>query len=121
MISIKVNDNLYPANVDGKMIDMTWDNRESKSITLDMTYDEVVALLPSDTEWSIVQTEEVPTYDEQGNPTGATETVTTEFDNSEFCISGDITDHRDGTVTIKMGKLTDIEEAYELLFGGDLG
>ena len=43
----------------------------------------------------------------------------TEFDNSEFCIAGDLTDHRDGTITAKMGKLTDLEEAYEIMFGGD--
>ena len=42
-----------------------------------------------------------------------------EWDNSAFSLSGDITDHRDGTVTIKMGKPTDLEDAYEMLLGGD--
>lgn len=42
-----------------------------------------------------------------------------EWDNSAYSLSGDITDHRDGTVTIKMGKPTDLEDAYEMLMGGD--
>jgi hypothetical protein len=41
-----------------------------------------------------------------------------EFDNSEYNIAGDLTDHRDGTITAKMGKLTDLEEAYEIMLGG---
>ena len=42
----------------------------------------------------------------------------TEFDNSEFCIRGDLTVHTDGTCTVKMGKPTDLEDAYEMLYGG---
>lgn len=119
MIEVKVNGQTYDAIIDGKMSDNEWDGRESKAITLEATYAEVVALFPNDTAWKIVQTDEIPLYDENGNPTGETKMVITEYDNSEFCISGDIIDHRDGTCTIKMGKLTDVEAAYELLFGGD--
>lgn len=108
---IKVNETLYPATINGCMSDMSWDNRETKSITLTMSYDDVVELLPHDTTWSIVQISENPDSNENDD--------TNEWDNSEFCISGDITDHRDGTVTIKMGKPTDLEDAYEILFGGD--
>ena len=42
-----------------------------------------------------------------GNP--VTEEIVTEFDNSEYTMSGVIRDNRNGTVTIKMGKLTEIE------------
>lgn len=45
--------------------------------------------------------------DTSGNP--ITEEVTSEFDNSEYSMSGVIRDNRDGTVTIKMGKPTEIE------------
>ena len=34
-------------------------------------------------------------------------------------MSGPITDNRDGTVSIKMGKPTDLEDAMELLLGGE--
>ena len=41
---------------------------------------------------------------------GGTETVQ-EWDNSDYCVAGPITDHRDGTLTVKMGKYTQLEEA----------
>lgn len=58
-----------------------------------------------------------PALDKAGNP--VTEEQTSEWDNSEFSMSGPITDNRDGTVSIKMGKPTDLEDAMELLLGGE--
>lgn len=115
MTYIKVNNTLYPAKIDGRIGDYEWDRRDTKSITLSMTYAEVLALLPDNTAWSIVQKDTVqkigedgqPMVDDSGNP--VTEEVTTEFDNSEYSMSGVIRDNRDGTVTIKMGKPTEIE------------
>ena len=124
MIYIKVNDNLYPASVDGQMVDYQWDNRESKTIRLGLSYTEVEALLPNNTPWSIVMISDVPAIGGDGIPvlnedgTPVTEEHTEEFDNSDFSMSGPITDHRDGTVSIKMGKPTDLENAYEMLIGG---
>ena len=37
-----------------------------------------------------------------------------EYDNSDYCMAGDVTVHRDGTVTVKMGKPT-AEELYNIL------
>ena len=115
MTYIKVNNTLYPATIDGKIADYEWNRRDTKSITLTMTYAEVLALLPDNTPWSIVQKDIVQKYDENGkllvdadgNP--VMEEITTEFDNSEYTMSGVIRDNRNGTVTIKMGKLTEIE------------
>ena len=115
MTYIKVNNTLYPATIDGKIADYERNRRDTKSITLTMTYAEVLALLPDNTQWSIVQKDVVQAYDENGkllvdadgNP--VTEEITTEFDNSEYTMSGVIRDNRNGTVTIKMGKLTEIE------------
>jgi hypothetical protein len=118
MIYVKINKTLYPATVSGKTEDKDWDNRASKAITLEMTYAEAIALFVNGPVWSIVQRTEVPTYDENGVQTG-TEIRDTEFDNSDYNLAGDITDHRDGTITVKMGKLTELEEAYEILFGGN--
>lgn len=125
MIHIKVNKNLYPATIDGQMTDYQWDNRESKSITLAMSHAEAEALLPDNTPWSIVMTTQTQKLDENGqlildedgNP--VMEEKTDEWDNSEFALSGPIIDHRDGTVSIKMGKPTDLEDAMELLLGGE--
>ena len=111
MIYIKVNNTEYPAAVNGVYNDRTWDGRDTKTITLTMTAAEAAALLPDNTSWSIVQRDMVDVLDEQGNPTGETREVVNEYDNSEYSLAGDITDHRDGTVSIKMGKPTETENA----------
>lgn len=108
-IYIKVNNTEYPAAVNGVNNDRTWDGRDTKTVTLTMTAAEAAALLPNNTPWSIVQRETAPKYDAEGKPTGETEEVTNEWDNSEYSLSGDITDHRDGTVSVKMGKPTETE------------
>ena len=74
-----------------------------------MTHDAAATLLPDNTPWSIVQRDMVDVLDEQGQPTGETKEVVNEYDNSEYRLAGDITDHRDGTVSIKMGKPTQLE------------
>lgn len=107
MTYIKVNNTLYPAMIDGKTVDYAWDKRETKSITLNMTYADALALLPDNTPWSIVQDVTDMVEDDGGDITETTKQV--EYDNSEYCMSGAITDNRDGTVTIKMGKPTEIE------------
>lgn len=108
-IYIKVNNTEYPAAVSGVYSDRTWGGRDTKTITLTMTHAEVASLLPDNTPWSIVQREMVDVLDEQGHPTGETKEVVNEYDNSECSIAGEITDHRDGTVSIKMGKPTESE------------
>lgn len=107
-LSIKIGQDEYPAlSIVGKIHDHEWDERESKTITLEMEHDAALELFDDDVAWSIVvESEEDPT-------------VKTEYDNSDFCIAGDVTDHRDGTVSAKMGKPTDLEDAYELLYGGE--
>lgn len=107
MTYIKVNNTFYPAMIDGKTVDYAWDKRETKSITLNMTYADALALLPDNTPWSIVQDVTDMVEDDDGDITETTKQV--EYDNSEYCMSGAITDNRDGTVTIKMGKPTEIE------------
>lgn len=109
MTYVKLNNTLYPATIDGKTIDYDWDKRSTKSITLTMNCAEALALLPDNTPWSIVQKNTVRVYDpDTGEQTG--ETVDEqEYDNTDYSMSGAVTDNRDGTVTIKMGKPTEIE------------
>lgn len=129
MTYIRINGTLYPATISGRVADRDWDNRESKSITLEMNYATANALFVNGLAWSIVQRDEVPVYemdengelvlDENGAPIQTvTEIRETEYDNSDYNIAGELTDHRDGRITAKMGKLTDLEEAYEIMFGG---
>lgn len=108
---IKVNNTEYPAEINGNPKDRAWGDRDTKTITLTMTTTEIAALLPDNTPWSIVQRETVDKLDNDGNPTGETKEVVNEWDNSAYSLSGAITDHRDGTVSIKMGKPTETESA----------
>ncbi len=108
---IKVNNTEYPAEINGNPKDRAWGERDTKTITLTMNTAEVAALLPDNTSWSIVQRETVDKLDNDGNPTGETKEVVNEWDNSAYSLSGAITDHRDGTVSIKMGKPTETESA----------
>lgn len=118
MIKVKVNGAIYEADVNGLMTDRTWDNRESKSILLEMRHEDALSVFSDGVTWSILMDIETPVIDENGELTGEVTVTTEEYDNSEFCIAGDVTDHRNGFVTVKMGKLTDLEEAYEILLGG---
>lgn len=118
MIYFQTNNTEYPASIAGKMVDREWDNRESKAVTLELTYAEAAEIFVDGLAWEIVQRDTVPTYDEQGNETGEQELVQ-QWDNSDYCVAGAITDNRDGTVTCKMGKktasdvLAELEAAYD--------
>lgn len=109
MIYVKVNNTLYPASIAGRISDKEWDGRESRAITLTCGFQTADALLPDCAQWSIV--EESPEED------GASAAVI-EYDNSEFSVRGDLTVHVNGTCTVHMGKPTDLENAYEILYGG---
>lgn len=89
----------YAASINGCIADRAWDGRDSKTITLEMTHAEADELFVDGAEWSI--------KDADG----------TEYDNSDYCIAGDIIDHRDGTISVKMGKSTDLEDLLEMLYG----
>jgi hypothetical protein len=108
-IYIKVNNTEYPAEINGNPKDRSWGERDTKTITLTMTSAEVAALLPNNTPWSIIQREMVDVLNEQDQPTGETKEVVNEYDNSEYSLAGEITDYRDGTVSVKMGKPTESE------------
>lgn len=115
MIYFKTNNTEYPADIAGKVTDRDWGGRESKSITLTMTHAAAVQLFVDGLVWSIVQRDTVPVYGEDGNPTGETEEQVQEWDNTDYCVAGPITDNRDGTCTCKMGKKTEAELMQERL------
>ena len=102
MTYVKINDTLYPASIRGYIKDKTWDDRDSRAITLEMSYADAMALFVDDLDWAIV-------YE-----TGET---TEEYDNSDFSVAGSVTDNRNGTVTVKMGKPTS-DELLAILMGG---
>ena len=130
MINIKINDILYPASISGKLEDINWDKRATKTIKLTMDYDTAKALFINGLSWSIVQEETIQdyqyneeggiTFDETGNPVLMDYTTVEEYDNSDYNIICCITDYLDGTLAVTMGKLTELEETLELLLGGTI-
>ena len=114
MIYFKANGTEYPASIAGKITDRDWGGRESKAVTLEMTHAQAAQLFVDGLVWSIVQRDTVPVYGKDGNPTGATEEQVQEWDNSDYCVAGPITDNRDGTCTCKMGKKTASDVLAEL-------
>ena len=114
MIYVKINGTEYPATVNGKLVDRDWDNRDSKAITLELDYTTAMSLFVDNLAWSIVQRDTYPEYDENNQPTGETAEQVQEFDNSDYCIAGPVTDNRNGTITAKMGRKTELEIEHEV-------
>ena len=109
-LSIIINTTEYPIiSCDGVLKNNQWDRRDTKSITLEMTHDQAVGLFVDGLAWSIKQINTYTVFDDKGQPTGETKTETQTFDNSDYCVAGSITDNRDGTVTVMMGKKTELE------------
>lgn len=111
MTKVKISNAEYDAEIRGQLRDLTWDNRDSKSITLAMDYATAAATFADDVPWSILY--QPSDYYDPETKQMVTPPVE-EYDNSDYCILGDITVHRDGTVTVKMGKPT-AEEINQIL------
>ena len=111
--SVIIHEVEYPAEISGVLQNPKWDRRDTKAITLEMTHAQAVGLFVDGLAWGIKQVNIYPVYDKQGKPTGETTTETQTFDNSDYSVAGSITDNRDGTVTILMGKHTELEIAQD--------
>ena len=111
MTYVKINGTTYPAVINGKHIDLEWNDRDSKTITLEMAYADAIALFVNGLAWSILMDVEKEQED------GSTITVQEEYDNSEYSMAGSITDNRDGTLAVKMGKPTQIETLESQITG----
>lgn len=87
---VKINSINYPAEIYGHVRDTAWDNPESKVIVLALTIQEALDLFVNGLQWSIVY---------------GTQTINQE----DYVIAGPITDNRNGTVSVRMGKATAAE------------
>ena len=95
---VKINSINYPAEIYGHVRDRDWDNRESKVIVLALTIQEALDLFVDGLQWSIVYGTQIIPQD-------------------EFIIAGPITDNRNGTVSVRMGKPT-AAEVSSVIMGG---
>ena len=115
MTYVKINDQLIPATIRGRISDSDWNGRESKAITCELSHAEAAELFVDDLAWAIIY--QADSYEDP--ETGETVTPEAEtYDNSAYSVAGPITDHRDGTVTVKMGKPT-AAELLAILTGGE--
>lgn len=112
--NVVINGTSYAADIQGTKRDGAWGNREIKSITLPMDYATAAATFVDDVPWSILY--QPPEYFDPETREMVAPPVE-EYDNSEYCVAGSITDNRDGTVTVKMGKPLP-EETLSTLTGG---
>lgn len=103
---LKANNTETPCEAAEHYRDSAW-GRPTCTVTIKASAAEIAALLPNNAPWSLIEREDA--LDESGMPTG--QTVDHERDMSDYSLSGDITDHRDGRVSIKMGKPTETENA----------
>lgn len=130
MTYFKSGTTIIEARIEGKKQDAEWDNRESKTIySHDIDPQVALQFFTDNMEWSIIDQQQVVSYvideatgeevlDESGNPITKTQIQNVEYDNSDFNMLGSITIHRDGSIAVVMGKPTELEEAYEMLYGG---
>ena len=111
--SVIIHEVEYPAEISGVLQNPKWDRRDTKAITLPMTHAQAVSLFVDGLAWGIKQINTYPVFDDKSQPTGETKTETQTFDNSDYSVAGSITDNRDGTVTVMMGKHTELEIAQD--------
>ena len=116
-IYIEIDNVQYPAVITGRLHDDEWNGRESKALTLEMSYEEAINTFTNDIKWKIVQDNNVLiniVNEETGEITQEWQNIPESYDNSDYCIAGDIIDHRNGKITAKMGKPT-AEELLKML------
>lgn len=108
---IEINNVKYPAVITGRLHDNNWNDRESKAITVEMSYEDAMNLFVDEIKWYIVQEveERLEQIDENGETTFTTVMKDEYYDNSDYSIAGDIINHRNGKITVKMGKPTAAE------------
>lgn len=130
MIKVRINDREFYAQIDGVLQDISWDGRDTKTINFENypDYDTVKDLFVEGCHWESINewdeqvqkadAEGNPMFDEDGNPIMEAITHRDVYDESDYSVAGAITDYRDGRVSVKMGKLTDVEEVLEDIYGG---
>ena len=83
---VEVNGMKYPASITGMLRDSEWNNRESKSIKIEMSYQEALEIFTEDISWNIIQeTEEHEmSFNEDGEQIVKTIINTEIYDNSDL-------------------------------------
>ncbi len=100
MAKIKINNSIYSIIDFQEQFNHNW-KRDCIYITLESDYETLQNLFTDGINWELLKT-----YDENKLFSNLIKDVE---DLSEYCKAGKITDNRDGTFTVEMGKETEIE------------
>lgn len=100
MTTIQIGSTRFEAKLETLNHDSLWDDRESIAITIAMDYDTANDIFIDDLKWDTVS---IAGVDEDG----VEHELITPM--SDYVLAGPIIDHRDGTLTIHMGKYTEQE------------
>lgn len=103
MDTVLISGREIPARARRRLCDTRWNNRECWELTMELDCAEAEKLFVHDADWQL-----------RREIKGAETNV---VDMSEFSVAGPVIDNRDGTVTVKMGVLTE-REALEIILGG---
>ena len=106
MTYVKIDGVRYPATISGHVSDRDWGGRRSKIITLEMDYNDALALFVDNLAWYIVLQDETIIDPDTGEEFVPKHEI---YDNSSYCVAGDIIDHRNGYISVKMGEKTELE------------
>lgn len=107
---ILINELLYVTNP-------IWGDITAYEIKLHTTLDNMKELLHDNMEWSVIRRTSQTRYTPEGEP----EIIyhEDEEDCSNLSVADHYRDYTDGTVSVVMREQTSLEEAYELLYGGE--
>ena len=103
---IEIAGRKIPTEVRERPCNTDWDGRRSYGLRLAMSHQEAAGLFARDVPWALVNTYEPGKTGEQRPEERR--------DMRDYCMAGDIVDHRDGTLTVWMGQMTDGEMLEEL-------
>lgn len=123
---IKIKGTCKPITYVTWPVDKSWDKRQSIEIKAEITFAEAIEFFKAGT-WSIWNKEIIQVLDkspeelsEDEEPTYHEEVEDKEVDMSEYCVCGWIKDNMDGTCSVKMGKLSELEKLIETMLGGKI-
>ena len=104
MISVKINEHSYPAQVIENDIDDELERLPSKEIILTSDFNTISNLFVDNAKWSILFEEDEETY---------------EYDCSDYSVAGPIKDFRNGLISVKMGKpiIAAVDDISNILLG----
>ena len=119
---IKINEEYKPVTYIVRPVDTTWEQRKSIEIKVpEAGYEDVLEYFKNG-KWSLFERVEKTVYDEKESDEAPTtshiEIEYKETDMSEYCVCGWVRNNLDGSCSVKMGVLSELEAFMASVLGG---